>query len=78
MIPPPNSRVKPTLLLVSPSDVAICHRPNSTEPATATPRNPQARFSAPCNTPRKASSSGMTVCSGIMTIEAITAPEIVA
>src|ERR1700759_3952793 len=28
--PPPNSRVKPTLLLVRPSDVAMCHSPNST------------------------------------------------
>src|ERR1700677_2856383 len=77
-IPLPNSRVKPTLLLVSPNDVATCQRPNSSEPTNATPRNPQARFSAPCSTPRKASSSGITVCSGMTTIEAISAPEIVA
>ena len=30
--PPPKSRVKPTLLLVSPSEVAMCHSPNSSEP----------------------------------------------
>ena len=70
--------MKPTLLLVNPSDVAMCHMPNSSEPAAATPRKPQARFSAPCSTPRKASSSGMTVCSGMMIIDASRAPEIVA
>ena len=70
--------MKPTLLLVSPSDVAMCHNPNSREPASATPRKPHARFSAPCSTPRNANSSGMTVCSGMMIIEAISAPEIVA
>src|SRR5581483_6475588 len=78
MAPPPSSRVNPTLLLVNPNDVAMCQRPNSSEPATATPRNPHARFNAPCSTPRKASSSGITVCNGMMSIEAISAPEIVA
>jgi hypothetical protein len=76
--PPPNTRVKPTLLLVSPSDVATCQRPNNNEPTSATPRNPQARLNAPCSTPRNANSSGITVCSGMMTIDAISAPEIVA
>ena len=56
----------------------MCQNPNSREPAAATPRNPQARSSAPCSTPRNASSSGMTVCNGMMTIEATSAPEMVA
>jgi hypothetical protein len=76
--PPPNSRVNPTLLLVRPKEVAMCQSPNSSDPAAATPRNPHARFSAPCSTPRNANSSGITVCSGMMIIDAISAPEIVA
>ncbi len=56
----------------------MCHSPNSSDPAAATPRKPQARSSAPCSTPRKASSSGITVCSGMMIIEAISAPDSVA
>ncbi len=69
MIPPPNSRVKPTLLLVEPqSDVAICHRPNSTGTYRDTPgilgliQRPMQHTAE--------GQPGMTVCSGIMTIEA--------
>ena len=76
--PPPRIRVNPTLLLVSPSELAICHSPNSSDPAAVTPRHPHARSIAPCRTPRNASSSGITVCSGMMIIEASTAPENVA
>jgi hypothetical protein len=71
-------RVNPTLPAVRPSELAICHIPNSIEPAAAAPRKPQARSRAPCRMPRNASSSGMTVCSGMITIDASTAPVSVA
>ena len=69
--PPPRTRVNPTLPAVGQRTGDVPRRKlNNIDPAAATPRKPQARSSAPCRTPRNASSSGITVCSRMITIEA--------